>query len=200
MTYGQAILLGFVQGVAEFLPISSSGHLAVLQNFLAIGDMENHLLFDVLLHLGTLAAVFLALRGEISPLWNEGLRMLHLKKTRRGEEPDGVKRRMIWFLIAATLPLALAAVLWLAAHHGGTGRTAVLRYGDPQVEQRIDLRKNAEYDIDTGLYTIHLRVENGGIAFVDSPCPDHLCEGFGTLKNEGDWAACMPAKASVTIE
>jgi hypothetical protein len=82
----------------------------------------------------------------------------------------------------------------------GTGRTAVLRYGDPQVEQRIDLRKNAEYDIDTGLYTIHLRVENGGIAFVDSPCPDHLCEGFGTLKNEGDWAACMPAKASVTIE
>ena len=200
MTSGQAILLGFAQGVAEFLPISSSGHLAVLQNFLAIGDMENHLLFDVLLHLGTLAAVFLALRGEISPLWNEGLRMLHLKKTRRGEEPDSVKRRMIWFLIAATLPLALAAVLWLAAHHGGTGRTAVLRYGDPQVEQRIDLRKNAEYDIDTGLYTIHLRVENGGIAFVDSPCPDHLCEGFGTLKNEGDWAACMPAKASLTIE
>lgn len=72
MTYGQAILLGFVQGVAEFLPISSSGHLAVLQNFLAIGDMENHLLFDVLLHLGTLAAVFLALRGEISPAVERG--------------------------------------------------------------------------------------------------------------------------------
>ena len=51
---------------------------------------------QVLLHLGTLAAVFLAFRGEIAPLWNEGLRMLHLKKTRRGEEPDGVKRRMIW--------------------------------------------------------------------------------------------------------
>ena len=111
MTYGQAILLGFVQGVAEFLPISSSGHLAVLQNFLAIGDMENHLLFDVLLHLGTLAAVFLAFRGEIAPLWNEGLRMLRLKKTRRGEKPDGVKRRMIWFLIVATLPLIPAAFL-----------------------------------------------------------------------------------------
>ena len=107
------------------------------------------------------------------------------------------KRKNLLFIAVI---LALAAVLWLAAHHGGTGRTAVLRYGDPQVEQRIDLRKNAEYDIDTGLYTIHLRVENGGIAFVDSPCPDHLCEGFGTLKNEGDWAACMPAKASVTID
>ena len=90
------------------------------------------------------------------------------------------KRKNLLFI---AIILALAAVLWLAAHHGGTGRTAVLRYGDPQVEQRIDLRKNAEYDIDTGLYTIHLRVENGGIAFVDSPCPDHLCEGFGTLKN-----------------
>ena len=51
-----------------------------------------------------------------------------------------------------------------------------------QVEQRIDLRKNADYDIDTGLYTIHLHVENGGIAFVNSPCPDHTCEGFGVLK------------------
>ena len=86
------------------------------------------------------------------------------------------KRKNLLFI---AIILALAAVLWLAAHHGGTGRTAVLRYGDPQVEQRIDLHKNAEYDIDTGLYTIHLRVENGGIAFVDSPCPDHLCEGFG---------------------
>ena len=38
MTYWNAVLLGLVQGVAEFLPISSSGHLAVLQNFLAIGD------------------------------------------------------------------------------------------------------------------------------------------------------------------
>ena len=47
---------------------------------------------------------------------------------------------------------------------------------------------------------IHLHVENGGIDFVNSPCPDHTCEGFGVLKNQGDWAACMPAKASLTIE
>ena len=42
-------------------------------------------------------------------------------------------------------------------------------------------------------------VEDGGIAFIDSPCPDHLCEGFGVLRNTGDWAACLPARASVTI-
>ena len=57
-----------------------------------------------------------------------------------------------------------------------------------------------DYDIDTGTYTVHLHVENGGIAFVNSPCPDHLCEGFGILQNAGDWAACMPARTSITIE
>ena len=107
------------------------------------------------------------------------------------------KRKNIIFVAAV---LAVAAVLWLVCRAGGSGHTAVLRYGTPQTEQRIDLRRDADYDIDTGRYTIHLHVENGGIAFVDSPCPDHLCEGFGVLKNEGDWAACMPAKASLTIE
>ena len=95
--------------------------------------------------------------------------------------------------------LAAAAGLWLATHHG-SGAVAVVRYGDPQVEQLIDLRKDADYDIDTGTYTVHLHVENGGIAFVNSPCPDHLCEGFGILQNAGDWAACMPARTSITIE
>ena len=107
------------------------------------------------------------------------------------------KRKNIIFIAAV---LAAAAVFWLVCRTGGSGHTAVLRYGTPQTEQRIDLRRDADYDIDTGRYTIHLHVEDGGIAFVDSPCPDHLCEGFGVLKNEGDWAACMPAKASVTIE
>ena len=95
--------------------------------------------------------------------------------------------------------LAAAAGLWFATHHG-SGAVAVVRYGDPQVEQRIDLSQNADYDIDTGTYTVHLHVENGGIAFVNSPCPDHLCEGFGILQNAGDWAACMPARTSITIE
>ena len=61
-------------------------------------------------------------------------------------------------LLFIAVILAVAAVLWLATRTGGTGHTAVLRYGDPQVEQRIDLRRNADYDVDTGLYTIHLHV------------------------------------------
>ena len=71
------------------------------------------------------------------------------------------KRKNIIFIAAV---LAVAAVLWLVCRTGGSGHTAVLRYGTPQTEQRIDLRRDADYDIDTGRYTIHLHVENGGIA------------------------------------
>lgn len=110
MTYGTAILLGLIQGVAEFLPISSSGHLAILQDFLAIGDMEEHLLFQVLLHLGTLAAVFLAFWNEIRSLFREGMTMIGLRKLPRGKKPDPLKRRMISFLILAALPLVLAMI------------------------------------------------------------------------------------------
>ena len=115
MTYWSAILLGIIQGLAEFLPISSSGHLAILQNFLRIGDLENQMLFDVLLHLGTLGAVFLAYRTALRGLCREGLAMLHIKKLRRGVKPDLPRRRLLLFLIAATLPLIPAALLndWL---------------------------------------------------------------------------------------
>jgi len=111
MTYWQAIFLGFVQGLAEFLPISSSGHLAVLQKFLNIGNTEGHLFFDVLLHLGTLAAVILAFWKDVSALFSEGLRMLHLKRPKRGEKPDRVARRLISFILIGTLPLFLIVFL-----------------------------------------------------------------------------------------
>ena len=106
-------------------------------------------------------------------------------------------RRDLLFTLAL---LVRAGGIYLATHTGKAGTVAVLQYGDPQQEQRIDLTKDARYDIDTGTYTIHLQVRDGGIAFVDSPCPDHLCEGFGVLRNAGDWAACLPAKASLTIQ
>ena len=53
MSILEAIILGLVQGIAEFLPISSSGHLAILQNLFNMSDIEGgHMLFDVLLHFG----------------------------------------------------------------------------------------------------------------------------------------------------
>ena len=42
-------------------------------------------------------------------------------------------------------------------------------------------------------------VKDGAIRFIDSPCPDHLCEGFGWLAKPDDWAACIPCQAAVTV-
>lgn len=63
MSILEAIILGIVQGLAEFLPISSSGHLVLLQK--VFGISEGAVLFDVLLHLGTLIPVFIVYRKEI---------------------------------------------------------------------------------------------------------------------------------------
>ena len=67
MSVFQAIILGVVQGIAEFLPISSSGHLAVAQRLFGLEDVP--LLFDVMLHLATLAAVILYFRKKIARLF-----------------------------------------------------------------------------------------------------------------------------------
>lgn len=108
MNYFSAIFLGLVQGIAEFLPISSSGHLSFFQSFFGLMDVEaENLFFDVLLHLGTLVAVFAAYWGEIKALVLEFFTMVGLRKLPEGEKADGLSRRMIFFIILATLPLFL---------------------------------------------------------------------------------------------
>ena len=108
MSYLTAILMGLIQGIAEFLPISSSGHLAIFQNFFGMSDVEHdYMLFDVLLHLGTLIAVFAAYWGDIVGLVREFFTMVHLRRLPAGEHPDYPARRMIVMLIVATLPLFL---------------------------------------------------------------------------------------------
>lgn len=74
MTLLNAILLGILQGAAEFLPISSSGHLAIFEN---IFDIQNAgMVFDVLLHLGTLLAIVIAFWKDISHLFIEGIMII----------------------------------------------------------------------------------------------------------------------------
>lgn len=64
MTILQAILLGILQGVTEFLPVSSSGHLAIFQNIFKI-NTDSGMLFDIMLHVGTLVAVCVVYRKDI---------------------------------------------------------------------------------------------------------------------------------------
>ena len=106
MTLLHAVLLGLIQGVAEFLPISSSGHLAIAEHLLGqAGAADIPGFFDVLLHLGTLAAVFAAywqdIRDMIAEFFSGVGDLVH------GTTPAPVPpaRRLILLIIVGTLPL-----------------------------------------------------------------------------------------------
>ena len=104
MTYFSSFLLGLVQGIAEFLPISSSGHLSIAQNLLNI-DTAVPEFFDVLLHLGTLVAVFVAYWRDICDMVME---LIHgVNDLAHGTTPRQVPpaRRLILLIIVGTLPL-----------------------------------------------------------------------------------------------
>ncbi|MDO4833646.1 MAG: undecaprenyl-diphosphate phosphatase [Bacillota bacterium] len=111
MTYFQAIILGLVQGLAEFLPISSSGHLALLQYFFGV-EPESVLLFAVLLHVGTLISVFVIYRRDIVELVIELFRTLKDLFTGRGLRINSSPTRRLGFMIiVATIPTAIAGLL-----------------------------------------------------------------------------------------
>ena len=109
MTIGEAIILGLVQGIAEFLPISSSGHLAILQNLFNMSDIEGgHMFFDVLLHFGTLIAICFMYWTDIKAMVVEMLELLSgRKRAANGEKRQYPAARMFILIIVATLPLAL---------------------------------------------------------------------------------------------
>ena len=106
MTYFTAFLLGLIQGVAEFLPISSSGHLAIAQNLLGMSQAGSvPEFFDVLLHLGTLVAVFAAYWHEICDMVVEFFRGIGDLAHRSTPTPVPPARRLILLIVVGTLPL-----------------------------------------------------------------------------------------------
>ena len=104
----QSIILGLVQGLTEFIPISSSGHLVIVPWLFGWDDpVFRSLGFDVALHLGTLAAV-------IAFFWKDWVRIIgaglaSIGQLKIGEDPD---RRMAWYILAACVPGAIAGVLF----------------------------------------------------------------------------------------
>jgi undecaprenyl-diphosphatase len=104
MTLGQGLILGIVQGFAEFLPISSSAHLIVIP--WALGWPEHALAFDVALHLGTLVAVLTAFASD---WW--GLVSSLARGTLRGRPFEEPEARLLRTLVLASIPGAIAGLL-----------------------------------------------------------------------------------------
>lgn len=112
MSYFEAVILGLVQGLAEFLPISSSGHLALLQQWFGIEE-DNVLLFAVLLHVGTLISVFIVYWKDIWELIVElfiTIKDLCTGKGLRLEERP--VRKLGVMIIVATIPTAIIGFLF----------------------------------------------------------------------------------------
>lgn len=119
-----SILSGIIQGIAEFLPISSSGHLALFQNLFGWGEVD--IAFDIMLHLGTLAAVFIVYYKDIFPLFPAFFTMLG--KMFRGKfklSEATVHERMVIMVLIATVPLVVAAVFSDAVDAVGTYTWAI---------------------------------------------------------------------------
>lgn len=156
LEFWMAMVLGVVQGVAEFLPISSSGHLSLLQHF--FGMEEPDALYNILLHFATLVAVCVVYRKDIADMIVEFFRWIAALCTGKGGQGRGSPpeaRRMILLLVLGTLPLFLVlpfddlvegmganpmfvslmllltgCILFLSDHYGGgkkTARTATVK-------------------------------------------------------------------------
>jgi undecaprenyl-diphosphatase len=105
MPIWQAVILGIVQGLTEFLPVSSSAHLAVMPYLMGWKDMGIE--FDIALHFGTLIAV---LGYFFRDWWQITLQGFGIKTT--GDETIGRNPKLFWFLVAATIPAGVIGLLF----------------------------------------------------------------------------------------
>ena len=100
MTNLNAVLLGLIQGLTEFLPVSSSGHLVIFQNLLRLPDSEQYITYDILLHLGTLISVLFFYWKDVLVLIVSFFDLLRGKA-----DFKSARHRFLMLLIIGTLPL-----------------------------------------------------------------------------------------------
>ena len=96
MSILKAVILGIIQGIAEFLPVSSSGHLLVTRNLMDLGDVP--VLFDILLHVATLIVVVFVFRERVIALLHSLFRWM----IRKSDERDKSNLKMIILILVAT--------------------------------------------------------------------------------------------------
>ena len=132
MTFWEAFFCGMIQGLTEFLPVSSSGHLALAHTLFGMETEASHLSFDILLHLATLLVVFVVYHRDIFALIPAFFTMpIKLRKGRFCINALNETERMALLLILATLPLAGAFFVkddleWIGGYAGLVGILLVL--------------------------------------------------------------------------
>ena len=107
----QGIIIGIVQGLTEFLPVSSSAHLMFIQKLLGV---ESSLAFDTFLHLGSLLAVLIFFRADIYKMlraWLLSVGDILQHRFKEGFYSDPYKR-LAWYVILATIPVGIVGVLF----------------------------------------------------------------------------------------
>ncbi|HKK64746.1 MAG TPA: undecaprenyl-diphosphate phosphatase [Clostridia bacterium] len=141
MTFIQSILLGAMQGVTEFLPVSSSGHLVVFRRFMALEDVP--MLFDVIMHVATLFVVLIVFRDRVGRL------LLSLGRTlifRRSEE-DMENLRLFGVIMIATV------------------LTGVLGLGIETLDPGANIKLVSLLFIVTGLILVWTRFQQGTVSY-----------------------------------
>lgn len=110
ISFLESIILGFVQGLTEFLPISSSGHLVIMQNVFGIGGSQ--VLFDITVHGGTLLAIFLVFKKDLAELSRTAAAIL------TGRRSDNrTAERMVVGIAVGTVPTAVIGVAFSEQFH-----------------------------------------------------------------------------------
>ena len=126
MGYIEAIILGLVQGLSEFLPISSSGHLALLENLFEIKE-DSVIFFAVLLHIGTLVSIFIVYHEDIYALIKELFLLFKDIFTGKGlrieERPI---RKLGIMIIVSSIPTAIMGLLFSDYIHRIFGSLTVI--------------------------------------------------------------------------
>ena len=125
MSLLQAILMGIIQGLTEFLPVSSSGHLAIFKILFGV-DTDTGLLFDVLLHIGTLVAICIVYYKDVLKMIVEGIGIIRDcfinlirfigNKTGKTDEPylrivNSSYRKLVVLIIVSTIPTGIIGVV-----------------------------------------------------------------------------------------
>lgn len=121
MTLLESVVLGLVQGLTEFLPVSSTGHLVLAREFFGLGG-EYSLAVDAVLHLATALAVLIYFRKDILRLLHSFSHMILRKEVERGD------RILIWALILGTIPAVFFGLLFESSIEGAFRNTELVAY------------------------------------------------------------------------